>query len=399
MGVRIDAVRKRTSTNNNGSFSKIRKHKSPNSLNSLANSILHLQKTIGNRAVQRMIETGVLQVMCKTHFSVKAAGSNATQKTGPANGKTVGSSVAGLISRSHSGSTLPENIRRELAELSGDELTDVRVHNDHAAHKAAEQLGAHAFTIGRSIYFGANQYQPSSSQGKQLLAHEAGHTIQQQKAAVPLLQNLPVNSVSDEYETEADRFAHAAVNKKVNASLFMPITLTPLPMAARIQRQIHFTRSNDTFRTNNMGVRAVANGFQIFETANPIFQWEADVTINGHAGDPCNRFEPGSLQLVRSYYHNVWWGTNNNRTHRRCFLRRLPIRDAMAAGNTWNDDLTVRPFTACGQTLRPDLEDSPQSRLHTWNNPVARRHSTRGWFNYGVSFVTYKRPRYAPGPI
>ncbi len=55
----------------------------------------------------------------------------------------------------------------------------VRVHTDAQAENASSAVGAHAFTVGRSIAFGLGQYQPGTSQGKRLLAHELAHVVQQ----------------------------------------------------------------------------------------------------------------------------------------------------------------------------------------------------------------------------
>lgn len=42
-----------------------------------------------------------------------------------------------------------------------------------------KELGAQAFTHGSDIYFNAWKYDPKSSSGKHLLAHELKHTVQQ----------------------------------------------------------------------------------------------------------------------------------------------------------------------------------------------------------------------------
>ena len=43
----------------------------------------------------------------------------------------------------------------------------------------SSQLGAKAFTHGKDIYFNEGNFQPNTSEGKHLLAHELTHTIQQ----------------------------------------------------------------------------------------------------------------------------------------------------------------------------------------------------------------------------
>lgn len=43
-------------------------------------------------------------------------------------------------------------------------------------------LGARAFTQGNDIHFGAGAFNPAAGDGKQLLAHEATHVVQQGQA-------------------------------------------------------------------------------------------------------------------------------------------------------------------------------------------------------------------------
>ena len=53
------------------------------------------------------------------------------------------------------------------------------MHSDAQAAHAARELGAHAFTADRDIFFGSGRYQPSTTSGRSLLAHELTHTVQQ----------------------------------------------------------------------------------------------------------------------------------------------------------------------------------------------------------------------------
>ena len=50
-----------------------------------------------------------------------------------------------------------------------------------------------AFTHGKDIYFGRGQFQPSSTEGRRLLAHELTHVVQQSggDAAAGTLQRKP----------------------------------------------------------------------------------------------------------------------------------------------------------------------------------------------------------------
>ena len=55
----------------------------------------------------------------------------------------------------------------------------VRVHYDSSAADSARGINARAYTSGRHIVFGEGQYSPDSDAGKELLAHELTHVIQQ----------------------------------------------------------------------------------------------------------------------------------------------------------------------------------------------------------------------------
>jgi hypothetical protein len=59
------------------------------------------------------------------------------------------------------------------------DLSQVRIHNDGQAQELSQRLGARAFAYGTDIYFNQGQYNPGSAEGRQLLAHELAHVIQQ----------------------------------------------------------------------------------------------------------------------------------------------------------------------------------------------------------------------------
>ena len=52
-----------------------------------------------------------------------------------------------------------------------------------AAAQSAAAVDAHAYTVGRDVVFGAGRYEPATSAGRWLLAHELTHTVQQGEAA------------------------------------------------------------------------------------------------------------------------------------------------------------------------------------------------------------------------
>ncbi|HEY2069701.1 MAG TPA: DUF4157 domain-containing protein [Rhizomicrobium sp.] len=58
-------------------------------------------------------------------------------------------------------------------------FSQVRVHTGGLAADAAKSVGADAFTLGRDVVFGAGHYAPHTQGGRQLIAHELTHVVQQ----------------------------------------------------------------------------------------------------------------------------------------------------------------------------------------------------------------------------
>jgi Domain of unknown function (DUF4157) len=73
------------------------------------------------------------------------------------------------------GSPLPDGVRSFMEPRFGSDLSQVRVHTDHTAIQMNRELGAHAFTHGQHIYYGAGK-QPGRDE---LTAHEITHIFQQ----------------------------------------------------------------------------------------------------------------------------------------------------------------------------------------------------------------------------
>ena len=83
------------------------------------------------------------------------------------------------IENTGAGAPLPASVRSHMEPRFGADFGGVRLHTDHAAAQHSSALDAHAFTVGQHVYFGRDKFQPHSAGGKELIAHELTHTIQQ----------------------------------------------------------------------------------------------------------------------------------------------------------------------------------------------------------------------------
>lgn len=115
--------------------------------------------------------------------------------------------------RRTTGEGLPPKLRTDLEGSFDANLSQVRVHTDAASGSAATSMQAKAFTVGSDIFFAPSTYDPSSTDGQHLIAHEVAHTIQQQWGAAGSgpQTKLEVSEPSDPLEIEAERSADAFV--------------------------------------------------------------------------------------------------------------------------------------------------------------------------------------------
>ena len=74
---------------------------------------------------------------------------------------------------------LPSGLRASLEQAYDADLSGLRLHDDAPAHASARAFGARAFTAGSAIYFAQGAWAPGSAAGRELLAHEVAHAIQQ----------------------------------------------------------------------------------------------------------------------------------------------------------------------------------------------------------------------------
>lgn len=78
-----------------------------------------------------------------------------------------------------SGQPLDTSTREFMESRFGHDFSRVRVHNNARASESARAVNALAYSVGRDIVFSNERYQPGTTNGRHLLAHELTHVIQQ----------------------------------------------------------------------------------------------------------------------------------------------------------------------------------------------------------------------------
>lgn len=84
-----------------------------------------------------------------------------------------------LAKRKGMGFPLPDDLRRDMEGKFRTSFKDVRIHTDKEASDMCEAIHALAFAHGYDIYFNEGMYNPGALSGRELLAHELAHVVQQ----------------------------------------------------------------------------------------------------------------------------------------------------------------------------------------------------------------------------
>ncbi|MCQ3975933.1 MAG: hypothetical protein DPW09_21065 [Anaerolineae bacterium] len=158
----------------------------------------HLQNHLGNRALQRLLA----QRSDDSPFDLDDA-------------------TAERINRARGGGqSLDSGVVQQMGAALGHNFSGVRAHTSAEADELNQQLGAKAFTTGQDIFFREGAYQPESGEGRELIAHELTHVVQQSTGAVGGGgSGMTVNAPGDVFEQEADTVAKTVVSGGAGAEV------------------------------------------------------------------------------------------------------------------------------------------------------------------------------------
>jgi hypothetical protein len=128
----------------------------------------------------------------------KPTGKAEDPKKGAKTARAQRKEAAGPAGATGTGSTAPDHVESAVSRMQADssqrldggtrgfmegrfgrDFSQVRIHRGSNAAQAATAIDARAFTVGNDIFFNRGQYNPHSQSGRELLAHELTHTVQQ----------------------------------------------------------------------------------------------------------------------------------------------------------------------------------------------------------------------------
>jgi hypothetical protein len=219
----------------------------PNKQSSIYNSssysathpILHLQQTIGNHAVQRLVRSGIIQTKLKVSQPndvyeeeanriaeevMRIVSNHSVTRMASIDNEEIGSKcsacetnkeeeedeklsiskkppitwnleateeitngIKGINNvRSSNGAPLDDATKEFMETRFNYDFNNVRIYTGKTAARSARSVNALAYTIGSDIVFNDTHYQPNTFEGRRLLAHELVHVVQNQFSPTPI---------------------------------------------------------------------------------------------------------------------------------------------------------------------------------------------------------------------
>jgi hypothetical protein len=142
------------------------------------------------------------------------------------------------------GQPLAPSVRSSMEPHFNYSFSNVRIHADAAAAKAAQEIDAVAFTHGTHIFFGKGQYSPESQQGRGILAHELTHVVQQSRPGFSSVGKHGEHGLGPREQGSRDSGAAAAGNAKASDGSCRGALMRLTP--AEFQKQLGATADQKT---------------------------------------------------------------------------------------------------------------------------------------------------------
>lgn len=150
-------------------------------------------------AEARSVASRVMTMAAPEPITRAGAGAGVQRATSAAPGPAP--ALAGITSAG--GAPLPAPVRNFMEPRFGADFGNVRIHTGEAAAAQSAKLNANAFAVGQHVFFGRGQYQPDTASGKELIAHELTHTIQQ--GAAPQIKRSAALAVTEQVSPHVQR--------------------------------------------------------------------------------------------------------------------------------------------------------------------------------------------------
>ncbi|MEA5418552.1 DUF4157 domain-containing protein [Spirulina sp. CCNP1310] len=124
------------------------------------------------------------------------------------------------------GQSLDPQIQAKMGQAMGADFSGVKVHTDSQADQLNQAIQAKAFTTGKDVFFRQGEYNPGSSSGQELIAHELTHVVQQGATphtavrTTPTTEHIQRVSVNSTKASDWDTLTNGKTGAGVNGVIF-----------------------------------------------------------------------------------------------------------------------------------------------------------------------------------
>lgn len=273
------------------------------------------------------------------------------------------------------GSALDLKTRSQMESGFGADFGGVKIHTDNNAAKLNKELGSKAFTTGSDIYFNQGKYKPDSQNGKQLLAHELTHTVQQGSSHVqPLVQRTITEttspSVESAIETEAaaetcDETTEREKEAFINHGIYGPQSLSPNETQTG-GFEASYNPATEILQINVRGKTRFVNGLAV-DSSGLVSSHESDLSglamLLNYIGD-----EVLSNTIVSNYYT---WNEAQKETSRINFRARISETIGLWQDASWFQFVVDEPCwddIQANVQINIDVQDAGEAAYSGANN-------------------------------
>jgi hypothetical protein len=121
--------------------------------------------------------------------------------------------------QSSSGRPMDAGTQSKMESAFGASFSNVRIHDGAEADTLSRSLQAEAFTTGSDVFFRKGNYDPSSSGGQELLAHELTHVVQQGATAARKVRRFTTVKEFAEKTNEGTFTGKSSAQKEIETLL------------------------------------------------------------------------------------------------------------------------------------------------------------------------------------
>jgi hypothetical protein len=167
---------------------------------------------------------------------------------------------------SEQGSSLDTPTREFMESKFGYDFGNVRIHTGEKAARTTMAVNAKAYTIGNNIVFSDREFQPHTDNGKKLLGHELVHVIQQSNPNMSRGIDGFEHHINQQKESDVDQIGDRNILNQLEPLYSLPIikrsfqpTIMRTPIFESTMEICHRVLKSRTFHVSEGGLKVTSN--------------------------------------------------------------------------------------------------------------------------------------------